>query len=83
MRIPCPFCGERDGAEFACRGEARRAPALADGVEAHFDYLYQRENPRGRVREFWRHEQGCRAWLVVERDTRTHEIYAAHLAKTP
>lgn len=82
MRIPCPFCGERDVAEFAYRGEARDAPALSEPAAAHIDHVYQRDNPRGVMREHWYHAQGCRAWLLIERDTRTHEIKSAQLAKT-
>lgn len=69
MRIPCPFCGARDLAEFVFRGEAR------------VDDLYLRNNPAGRLHEFWRHAQGCRQWLVVERDTLTHEIFGVVLAR--
>ena len=26
--------------------------------------------------EYWHHAAGCRRWLVVTRDTVTHEVYA-------
>lgn len=64
MRIPCPHCGERDVAEFLCRGE------VADDV-------HLRTNPIGPLAEHWYHAQGCRRWLVVTRDTRTHAILGA------
>ena len=78
MRIPCPCCGLRMVEEFYYLGEA----ALMDRPEsgATYDYVYLRDNPAGRHRELWYHEQGCRAWLVVERDTTTHEIFGAALA---
>ena len=38
---------------------------------ALFDYVYLRDNPAGAHRELWYHGAGCRAWLVVTRDTRT------------
>ena len=80
MRIPCPFCGDRDAQEFTYRGDAGpQPPAEADG-EAMFDYVYLRENPAGSIREHWYHAQGCRNWLVVARDTRTHRISGAELA---
>ena len=41
------------------------------------DRLWQRDNPRGLVRERWWHAHGCRLWLTVERDTVTHEIRSA------
>jgi heterotetrameric sarcosine oxidase delta subunit len=77
LRIPCPFCGERDVHEFVCRGEAgppRPDPRAAGAAETFFDYLYLRDNPRGPNREHWYHASGCRRWLLVERDTRTHVV---------
>jgi heterotetrameric sarcosine oxidase delta subunit len=38
------------------------------------DYVFLRDNPRGRHAEYWHHVHGCRRWLRVERDTVTHEI---------
>ncbi|MDH3947261.1 MAG: sarcosine oxidase subunit delta, partial [Chromatiales bacterium] len=35
-----------------------------------------RDNPAGPHREYWHHVNGCRAWIVMERDTLTHEIYS-------
>ena len=79
MRIPCPFCGDRDAAEFVYRGDASPVrPADDEGV---YDYVYLRENPVGPLREHWYHAQGCRQWLVVVRDTRSHEIFGAILAR--
>ena len=75
MRIPCPFCGDRDAHEFAYLGDADRArpdPATPDAGAQFFDYVYLRDNPAGPHREFWYHAPGCRSWLVVTRDTRTH-----------
>ena len=39
-----------------------------------FEYVYLRDNPRGPHEELWFHSAGCQAWLVVRRDTATHEI---------
>ncbi len=76
MRIPCPYCGERDVQEFTCLGDAnkRRPDGLAVTAEAMIDYVYLRDNPAGPHRELWYHAAGCHAWLVVSRDTRTHQI---------
>jgi heterotetrameric sarcosine oxidase delta subunit len=83
MRIPCPYCGERDGAEFTYRGDASPVRPAADALEAAFvEYVYMRSNPAGEISEHWYHGQGCRNWLVVKRNTRTHVISAAMLAKT-
>ena len=79
MRLPCPFCGERDAQEFVYRGDA--APVRPAGAEGMFDYLYLRDNPAGAICEHWYHAQGCRNWIVVTRDTRTHAISGAILAR--
>jgi heterotetrameric sarcosine oxidase delta subunit len=44
-----------------------------------YDYVYLRTNPAGPHRELWYHGSGCHGWLVVTRDTLTHEIRAARL----
>ena len=95
LRIPCPFCGLRDHSEFDYAGDANVAyPALGVDVidaaspeqarAAHraewSEAVYLRDDPKGRHRELWRHTRGCRSWLVVERDTVTHEIISARLA---
>ncbi len=52
-----------------------------DSDAADWDaYLHLRDNPAGATRELWRHENGCGAWLVVERDTLTHAIAGSRLA---
>ena len=83
MRIPCPYCGERDASEFSYRGDAtsrRPDPAAPNAAEAFTDYVYMRDNAAGPHLEHWYHAAGCHAWLVVKRDTRTHEIVSASLA---
>ena len=77
MRIPCPHCGPRGHEEFAYYGDAtpvRPDPAGADAERAFCDYVYLRDNPAGVHRELWYHAHGCQAWLIVERDTRTHAV---------
>jgi heterotetrameric sarcosine oxidase delta subunit len=82
VRIPCPYCGERDGHEFVYRGDASLHRPVGDAAESEFfDYVYLRENPAGLILEHWYHAQGCRNWLVVTRDTRTHVISGAALAR--
>ena len=84
MRIPCPFCGPRGNDEFSYLGDAtvrRPDPATAGAREAFHDYVYLRENPSGLHQELWYHGGGCRAWLKVTRNTRTHEISGVTLAK--
>jgi sarcosine oxidase subunit delta len=75
MRISCPFCGERDHSEFTYGGDATVAyPELAAPVADWIAAVYVRDNPKGSHRERWQHSDGCRLWLVVERDTVTHAI---------
>lgn len=84
MRIACPYCGERGSEEFTFFGPAglvRPDAARPDAAAAFHDYLYQRDNPAGVADELWHHAHGCRAWLRVARDTRTHAIHAVSLAR--
>ena len=83
MRIHCPYCGERGVEEYSYRGDAtvsRPDPHCPDVLERFVDYVHLRDNPAGTHREFWQHLHGCRAWLVVERDVRTHEIQSVGAA---
>lgn len=85
MIIPHPLLGPRDAAEFVYKGDAsliNRPDGMAENVDVNFhDYTYLRDNPAGVHRELWYHEQGDRAWLVVTRNTLTHEILSAELAR--
>lgn len=77
MRIRCPFCGERDLSEFTYLGDAsaqRPNAALPDAPARFYEAVYLRSSPAGLHAELWYHAFGCRGWLRVVRDTRTHEI---------
>ena len=77
MRIPCPFCGPRGNEEFTYLGDAsvrRPDPSAPAAAKAFHDYVYLRDNPSGLFQELWYHGGGCHKWLVVTRNTRTHEI---------
>jgi sarcosine oxidase, subunit delta len=81
LLIECPWCGARDETEFHYGGEAHIArPAepekLSDAEWAQ--YLFMRNNPKGRLAERWMHAQGCRRWFNAVRDTVTHEIRAVY-----
>ena len=80
MRIPCPFCGSRDSREFTYRGDAAPVRPESDDADVMFDYVYVRDNPAGDIEELWYHTQGCRNWLRVQRNTRTHVVAAARFA---
>ena len=74
LRIPCPHCGERDYTEFRYGGDATKVrPAHGSGdLKTWHDHVFLFDNPKGGHREFWQHVQGCRQWLVLERDTATN-----------
>ena len=83
MIINHPLLGPRDAAEFYVLGDASliKRPDYEDGAEAMYEYLYLRDNPAGEHRELWYHEQGDRSWLVVTRNTLTHEVTKVELAR--
>jgi heterotetrameric sarcosine oxidase delta subunit len=85
LRISCPHCGSRDHVEFTYGGDAALGRPPADGASdaAWIDFVYLRTNPRDEHDELWHHTLGCRAWLVVRRNTLTHRIVAARLPGTP
>ncbi|MFT3732458.1 MAG: sarcosine oxidase subunit delta [Hyphomicrobium sp.] len=77
MRIQCPFCGDRGNEEFSYLGDAsvvRPDASAPNANDAFYEFAYQRRNVAGPTQELWYHSAGCHAWLVVTRDTRTHEI---------
>lgn len=77
--ISCPHCGVRPKEEFTIKGDADLARPAADaGADVWYDYVYLRDNSRGRHKEYWHHSSGCRRWLVVERDTTTHKVYGVN-----
>lgn len=84
MIINHPLLGPRNAAEFVYLGDAslmnRPDGATATLDEMH-DYLYLRDNPAGEHRELWYHEYGDRSWLIVTRNTLTHEILRVEIAK--
>ncbi len=83
MRIPCPFCGERDLTEFSYLGDAgyvRPEAGGSDELGRFVEAVYLRDNPSGLHAELWYHASGCRTWLRVTRDSRTHEIASAEYA---
>lgn len=82
MRISCPLCGERPLEEFVYRGDATvKRPDETAPIADWVSYVYLRDNPKGAHREHWRHVSGCGSWLVVDRDTVTHEIISVAEAR--
>jgi sarcosine oxidase subunit delta len=56
-------------------------PGAEGGRDAFHAYLNLRENPAGANAELWQHAGGCRAWLRVVRDTRSHALLEVTLAR--
>ena len=84
MLIDHPLLGLRDAAEFVYLGDASlidRPDGRTAGIEEFHEYLHLRDNPAGIHRELWYHEHGDRSWLVVTRNTLTHEISGVELAR--
>lgn len=93
MIIDHPLLGPRDSSEFVYLGDAsllNRPPwkgkdadqdKTEDTILQYHEYLYLRENNAGEHRELWYHEQGDRSWLVVTRDTTSHQISKVELVK--
>jgi methylglutamate dehydrogenase subunit B len=81
MRITCPLCGTRDRREFYYYGaeDYLNRPDAAAPPQAWDDYLHNRDNPAGMTRDLWYHDMGCSSWLVVTRNTVTHEIHGVEL----
>ncbi|MEH6632994.1 MAG: sarcosine oxidase subunit delta [Halopseudomonas aestusnigri] len=85
MIINHPLLGPRDAAEFVYKGDAslinRPDWQADDAAELFHEYLYLRDNPAGEHRELWYHEQGDRSWLIVTRNTLTHDISKVEFAR--
>ena len=85
MIINHPLLGPRDASEFTYLGDAvlinRPDPEAADADEQFYEYVFERDNIAGPTRELWYHEAGDRSWLVVTRDTLTHEITKVEMAR--
>lgn len=83
IRINCPVCGLRTETEFTYGADATvsRPDQGETEAQAWLDYVFYRDNPRGWHKEYWHHVQGCRQWLVLDRNTLTHEIGDCVLAR--
>lgn len=85
MLIDCPHCGKRTTDEFYVKGDASKVRPAETGkssIDAWHDYVNIRDNIRGRIAEYWHHTGGCRQWVVVERDSMTHEVYGVTPAQS-
>jgi methylglutamate dehydrogenase subunit B len=89
MRIDCCNCGSRGHEEFVYLGDATverpnsdpNQPLDETARRRWVDYVYLRDNPAGVHRELWQHVGGCRAWLVVTRNSQTHAVLEVETAR--
>lgn len=85
MIIHHPILGPRDSGEFVYIGPAslieRPDWQSATAADEQYEYAYLRDNPAGWHRELWFHENGDRSYLVVTRNTLTHEISEVEFAR--
>jgi sarcosine oxidase subunit delta len=85
MIIDHPLLGPRDISEFIYLGDAsllnRPKWDAEDAEPSFYEYLYLRKNVAGIHKELWFHQQGDRSWLVISRNTLTHEIIQVDLVR--
>jgi heterotetrameric sarcosine oxidase delta subunit len=85
MIINHPTLGPRDASEFTYLGDVSlidRPDGMAeDAAKQFYEYQYLRDNPAGEHQELWYHEAGDRSWVVVTRNTLTHEITNVEMAR--
>jgi sarcosine oxidase subunit delta len=79
LRLTCPWCGERDYAEFRYGGDAsKRRPQQGTGdIRTWHAHVFLFDNPKGPHVEYWQHVLGCRQWFVQERNTATNAVGAS------
>ena len=76
MKLPCPYCGEREVGEFRYGGDAsKQRPTHGSGSQAEWhDYYFLFDNPKGEHEEYWQHVLGCRRWFKLRRDTSSNTV---------
>jgi sarcosine oxidase subunit delta len=85
LLIRCPYCEmERPEVEFKYGGQAHlvREPKTATDAE-WTDFLFFRDNARGKHAERWRHAVGCGRFFNCIRDTVSDEIVVTYKAGEP
>jgi sarcosine oxidase subunit delta len=67
-QLHCPFCGARELQEFEFR------KTRANVTTSEFSKVYLRVDSLDLSVEYWQHVQGCRAWLLVQRNPSTGAV---------
>ncbi len=73
-RLVCPFCGPRELREFVFH---KTLPA-DDNANA-YERTYQRVASIALSSEHWQHVEGCRGWLLVQRNPSTGQVFEVRL----
>jgi sarcosine oxidase subunit delta len=69
--MPCPLNGLRNITEFTYGGEVSVMPNPDAATDAEWaDYVFNKTNPAGVVREWWLHNASG-YWFIAERDAVT------------
>ncbi|MDR1062759.1 MAG: sarcosine oxidase subunit delta [Azoarcus sp.] len=72
--MPCPLNGSRNISEFTYGGEVAAMPDPAACTDAEWaNYVFNKSNPAGVVREWWLHNASS-YWFIAERDTVTDTV---------
>ncbi len=74
LLIDCPHCGEHAQIEFVYERTLDSIVTFDMPDEVAVARLYARANPIGFDDELWRHAYGCRQWIVLRRNRRSHAI---------
>ncbi len=74
FQIDCPNCGRRPVWEFHYAGPVQTRPDPSADDETWTAYLYNKPNVRGVQTEWWYHRSACKAWFIVDRDTRMNKV---------
>ena len=67
-QLHCLFCGARELHEFAFR------KTRANVTTSEFSKVYLRVDSLDLSVEYWQHVQGCRTWLLVQRNPSTGAV---------
>jgi sarcosine oxidase subunit delta len=83
MLLCCPWCGPRELEEFRFRTVATQGrEATGRDTSSSYAAVYERANTPDSSTEYWQHDRGCRAWLVVQRNPSTAQVLAVRLLET-
>jgi methylglutamate dehydrogenase subunit B len=74
-QLQCPFCGARELQEFEFR------KTRANVTTSEFSKVYLRVDSVDLSVEYWQHVQGCRAWLLVQRNPSTGVVLSTEVLR--